>query len=94
MKVTSSPPEDAPDRTGRMPSADVALYVLTGLHLVTLVQFCANFGWVIGFNALFFVPAILLSALRRSRWLLIVNLTLFVIGVIFVVLHFNEAYSI
>lgn len=94
MKATSSPPEDAPVRKGRTPAGDVALYVLTGLHLVTLVQFCAEFGWVIGFNALFFVPAILLSALRRSRWLLIVNLALFAIGLIFVVLHFNEAYSL
>ena len=94
MKETVSPREEAPDRKDRTPAADVALYVLTGLHLVTLVQFCAEFGWVIGFNVLFFVPAILLSALRRSRWLLIVNLALFVIGVIFIALHFNEAYSI
>ena len=93
MKVITPPSEDAPVRKGRMPAGDVALYVLSGLHLVTLVQFCAEFGWVIGFNVLFFVPAILLSALRRSRWLLIVNLALFVIGVIFVILHFNEAVS-
>lgn len=75
------------------PAADVALYVLSGLHLVTLIQFCAHFDWVMGYNLLVFVPAILMSILRRSRWLLIVNLVLFVIGVIFAVLHGSEALS-
>ncbi|MBQ1840781.1 MAG: hypothetical protein II128_05535 [Atopobiaceae bacterium] len=99
MKALSSASDElkrgeAPVRKSRPPAGDVALYVLTGLHFLTLVQFCAHFGWVIGYNVLFFVPAILLSALRRSKWLLIVNLVLFVIGVIFVLLHYGEAISV